>query len=121
VILTGANTFTGLTTITAGTLQIGSGGTTGSLIGNVKGATAAGNITNNGALVFDRSDALTYVAVMSGAGTLTQIGAGTWPLRPTPSRADHHLGQDLEIGGGTTSSLARHRRQQRPGVQSLRP
>ena len=38
-ILTGANTYTGGTTITAGTLQLGNGGTTGSI---------AGNVVNNG-------------------------------------------------------------------------
>ena len=49
--LTGANTYTGGTTIAAGTLQIGNGGTTGSLVGN---------IVDNGALVFNRSNAVTY-------------------------------------------------------------
>ena len=49
--LTGNNTNSGVTTISAGTLQLGDGGTTGSL--------GAGNITNNAALVINRSDALT--------------------------------------------------------------
>ena len=40
--LTGDNTYTGGTTISAGTLQIGNGGTTGSV---------AGNIVDNAALV----------------------------------------------------------------------
>ena len=34
-ILTGTNTYTGGTTISNGTLQIGDGGTTGSIVGNV--------------------------------------------------------------------------------------
>ena len=34
-ILTGNNTYTGGTTISAGTLQLGNGGTTGSIVGNV--------------------------------------------------------------------------------------
>ena len=52
--LTGANTYSGGTTITAGTLQVGNGGTTGSVVGN---------IVDNGALVFNRSNALTYGGV----------------------------------------------------------
>src|SRR5215469_9016188 len=44
--LTGGNTYTGATTISAGTLQLGNGGTTGSV---------AGNIVDNAALVFNRS------------------------------------------------------------------
>ena len=40
--LTGDNTYTGGTTISAGTLSLGNGGTTGSV---------AGNIVDNGALV----------------------------------------------------------------------
>lgn len=69
--LTGNNTYTGGTTISAGTLQVGLGGTTGSL---------AGNIANNAALVFNRSDALTYSGVISGTGTLTQSGTGITTL-----------------------------------------
>ena len=61
--LTGDNTYTGGTTISAGMLQLGNGGTTGSV---------AGNIVDNGALVFNRSDALTYAGVISGTGSVTQ-------------------------------------------------
>ena len=49
LILTGANTYTGGTTISAGTLQVGNGGTTGSI---------AGNVTDNGVLAFNRSDSV---------------------------------------------------------------
>src|SRR5271165_762569 len=49
--LTGTNTYTGGTTISAGTLQIGNGGTTGSITGDV---------TDNGTLAFDRSDTVTF-------------------------------------------------------------
>ena len=48
VILTAANTYTGGTTISGGTLQLGNGGTTGSIVGN---------ITDNGVLEFNRTDA----------------------------------------------------------------
>jgi autotransporter-associated beta strand protein len=63
--LTGANTYTGGTTISAGTLQIGNGGASGSI---------AGNVTDNGTLVFDRSDDYTFGGVISGSGGLTQAG-----------------------------------------------
>ncbi len=69
--LTGANTYTGVTTINGGTLQIGNGGTTGSV---------AGNIVDNAALVFNLSNALTYSGTISGTGTLTQSGTGTLTL-----------------------------------------
>jgi outer membrane autotransporter protein len=67
-ILTGDNTYTGGTTISAGTLQLGNGGTSGSIVGNV---------ADNGTFVFNRSDMLTLNGVISGTGTVNQIGAGT--------------------------------------------
>ena len=63
--LTGNNTYTGGTTISEGTLQIGSGGITGSV---------AGNILDNTSLVFNRSDIITYGNVISGTGSMTQLG-----------------------------------------------
>ena len=72
-VLTGAsNTATGTTVISAGTLQIGAGGTTGTL------NTAA--VTNNATLVFNRSNALTVSNVISGTGNLTQNGSDTLTL-----------------------------------------
>ena len=71
MVLTGRNTYTGGTTISAGTLQIGNGGTGGSIVGNV---------TDNAALVFDRSDSVTFSGTVSGTGTLTQNGTGTLDL-----------------------------------------
>lgn len=78
-ILTGTNTYTGGTTISAGTLQIGDGGTSGSIAGNVTNG-IAGNVTNNGNLAFNRSDALSFVGVISGTGMVIQQGTGTLTL-----------------------------------------
>lgn len=70
--LTGANTYSGLTTISAGTLSIGAGGTSGQL--------GSGGVTNNSALIFNRSDALTATNLISGTGTLEKLGTGTLTL-----------------------------------------
>ena len=56
-------------TINAGTVLIGNGGTTGSL-----GDTA---IVNNGTITFNRSNALTVNAVISGAGRSTKTAPAT--------------------------------------------
>ena len=71
LILTGNNTYTGGTTIGGGTLQIGNGGTAGSI---------AGNVTNNATLAFNRSNALTFGGVISGSGAVQQLGPGTTTL-----------------------------------------
>lgn len=68
LILTANNSYTGTTTISAGTLQIGNGGTTGSIVGD---------IVNNASLVFNRSDAYTIAGSITGSGTLTLSGGGT--------------------------------------------
>ena len=84
-VLTGTSNYTGGTTISGGTLQLGSGGTAGSIVGNV---------TNNGALVFDRSDTVTFPGVISGTGMVSQIGTGTTVL----------TGNNSYTGGTTISS-----------------
>jgi autotransporter-associated beta strand protein len=71
--LTGADTYGGATTISSGTLQIGNGGATGNI-------TSSSSIVDNGALVFDSSSNVSYTAVISGTGTITQNGSGTITL-----------------------------------------
>ncbi|MBI3700440.1 MAG: autotransporter domain-containing protein, partial [Afipia sp.] len=72
--LSGANTYTGGTTINGGTLQLGSGGNTGSILGDVN---------NNGTLAINRSDTLTFGALISGTGSFQQAGTGTTILTNT--------------------------------------
>ena len=68
LILATDNTYAGGTTISAGTLQVGNGGTSGTL--------GSGNVANNATLIFNRTTSVT-VGPMSGAGALIQNGSGT--------------------------------------------
>ena len=67
LVLTGANSYRGGTTVQAGTLQ----GHSGSLVGN---------IVNNASVVFDQAGAGVYAGAMSGTGTLRKTGGGTLVL-----------------------------------------
>jgi fibronectin-binding autotransporter adhesin len=71
-ILSANNTFSGPTTITAGVLQLGAGGTTGAL--------GSGAVTNDGTLVFNRSNALQITNAIDGTGSLLLTGGGTLTL-----------------------------------------
>lgn len=62
--LTGANTYTGGTTINGGTLQLGDGGSSGSIVGNV---------TDNGTLAFNRSDSITFAGLYAGTGVIKRV------------------------------------------------
>ena len=99
-ILKGANTSTGTTTISSGTLQIGDGGTTGEI--------GTGAVVNNAALVFNRSDGLWVSGAITGTGSVSQIGTGTTLLtgNNTYSGTTTISAGALEVGsGGTTGTL----------------
>jgi fibronectin-binding autotransporter adhesin len=85
-ILTGNNTYKGGTTITGGTLQIGDGGTKGSITGRV---------TDNGTLDFDRNDAFTFSGAIKGKGSVVQSGSGTLTLSGSNSYSG---GTELDSG-----------------------
>jgi fibronectin-binding autotransporter adhesin len=95
-VLAGNNTYTGTTTINSGTLQVGAGGTSGTL--------GSGPIMNNAALAFNRSDAVTFGAAIQGGGSVTKLG----PSLLTLSGASTYTG-DTNVDGGVlsiTGSLA---------------
>ncbi|MFG1393000.1 autotransporter-associated beta strand repeat-containing protein [Xanthobacter agilis] len=93
LVLAGTNTYTGGTLITSGRVQVGDGGTSGSI---------AGNVWNDGTLVFRQSDAITFGGVISGAGKVVQLGAGNLTLTGHNTYAGGTL-----IGGGGTLSVAK--------------
>jgi fibronectin-binding autotransporter adhesin len=74
VTLTGNNTYTNrgtgpTTTISAGTLQVGNGGASGSM--------GLGGVANNALLVFNRSGTLDIPGAFSGTGSVVNEGTGT--------------------------------------------
>ena len=77
--LTATNTYTGGTTISSGTLQLGNGGTSG-WIGPVPAGWSS--ITNNGCLQFNHSDNVALTNSITGGtnGWINQIGTGTLTL-----------------------------------------
>ncbi|TWT12653.1 autotransporter domain-containing protein [Reyranella sp. CPCC 100927] len=77
-VLTATNTYTGGTTISAGRLQLGDGGTTGSI---------AGDVTNNSIFAFNRSDVVTFAGIISGSGAVEHNGSGTTTLTGTNTYA----------------------------------
>ena len=95
-VLTGTNTYTGGTIISAGTLQIGDGATSGSIVGNVADA---------GVLAFNRSDATIFAGAVSGAVSLEQRGSGTTVLTGTNTYTGGTIisAGTLQIGDGATS------------------
>ncbi len=97
-----------LTNTATGTLHVGTGGTSGTLVGN---------IVNNGALVFNRSDVAVYSGAISGTGTLQKNGAGILVLNGNSSsfsgstsvsqgtlllNSTAKLGGDLTVASGAT-------------------
>ncbi len=100
VMLTGTNTYSGVTTISSGTLQIGNYGTTGTL--------GSGAVINNAALSFTRKDNTTVANAISGTGTVKQLGSGVTILtgNNTYTGATVINGGTLQVGnGGTTGTL----------------
>ncbi|WP_155499980.1 autotransporter domain-containing protein [Pseudomonas chlororaphis] len=87
LVLSADNTYSGGTTIADGTLQLGNGGNTGSIVGDV---------LNHGALAFNRNDSLTFGGAISGTGQVIQMGSGTTLLS-----GDNSYSGGTTLAGGT--------------------
>jgi fibronectin-binding autotransporter adhesin len=89
-ILTANNTYTGTTTISAGTLQIGNNAASGTLgTGNV-------TVSGSGVLDFNRSDVVTVANNLAGNGTIRRSGTGSTTLSGTNTNSG-----EISITGGT--------------------
>jgi fibronectin-binding autotransporter adhesin len=98
-VLAAANTYSGGTTISAGTLQLGSGGASGSIVGNV---------ANSGTLAFNRNNTYVFGGVVSGTGSLEQMGSGTTAVTSANTYSGGTTISDgtLQLGnGGATGSI----------------
>jgi fibronectin-binding autotransporter adhesin len=96
VILTGSNLYAAGTTISSGTLQLGNGGATGSILGGV---------VDNGALAFDHNNAVTFPGAISGTGSVSQIGPGSTTLTGANTYAGGTLLTAGELIAGNISAL----------------
>ncbi|MDB5049237.1 MAG: hypothetical protein JWO30_2308 [Fibrobacteres bacterium] len=100
-LLTGNNTYSGLTTVNGGVLSIGNNAASGVLPGNCVVASGA-------AVRFARNDNQTYSGVISGAGQVMKVNAGIETLTGANTYTGSTMitGGALEIGnGGVTGSI----------------
>ena len=111
LILTGSNTYTGLTTISGGTLQLGNGGTSGSINSTT--------IADNSVLAVNHSNTFTLSAAVTGTGSLIQAGTNTASDTLILTGNDTYSGATtinagtLQVGSGGTAGAERRRQRQR--------
>jgi outer membrane autotransporter protein len=91
LVLTGTNTYTGGTTISSATLQLGNGGATGTIDGKA-------GVINNSNLAFDHSNSFTFANTVTGSGAVQQIGTGTTILTGNST----YTGATTVAAGGLT-------------------
>jgi fibronectin-binding autotransporter adhesin len=94
--LTANNTFTGNTLISGGALRLGNGGTTGAV---------TGTLTNNGTLIYHRSDNIAQSGVISGTGAVIKQGAGKLTLSNANTYSGTTTVSDGTLLATTSTSL----------------
>lgn len=91
--LTANNSYTGATTVTGGTLQLGNGGTTGSI-----DSSASVSIASGATLKTNRSNAITLSQAITGAGNVEIANASTGTTALT-SASNTYTGTTIVSGG----------------------
>ena len=102
LVLSGTNTYSGGTTISQGTLQLGGQGYGASA--PTVGTLGSGPVLDNAALVFTEPSGITFSNAISGSGTVTQSGPGTITVNATNTYSGGTTisSGELELGGGAT-------------------
>ena len=95
--LTGANTYTGTTTISDGYFSIGE--LTGATAG-LSGSIASSQIVNNGSLTFARNNAILYAGNISGTGSVVKDGSGALTLSGVNTYSGSTTIQKGSLNGG---------------------
>ncbi|OYW30558.1 MAG: hypothetical protein B7Z47_03500 [Chthoniobacter sp. 12-60-6] len=109
VVLTAANSYSGATTVTGGTLQLGNGGTTGTIA-----TTSTVTVETGAVFAVNQSDAVAQgtdfsAAAITGAGGVAQTGAGSTTLSTTAnsySGGTSVRNGELRVTGGITGAGA---------------
>lgn len=114
--LTGTNTYAGGTVINAGAIQVGNGGTSGTI--------GYGGVTDSGTLIFNHSDNMAFAGNIAdgttGPGSVVQTGSGTLTLSSpnltytgattvsngTLVVSGGNLAGELDVDGGTFAPAA---------------
>jgi autotransporter-associated beta strand protein len=111
LILNSAHSYTGTTTVSGGIIDVGNGGTSGSL------GSGAVSVAAGAEVAFNRSNAFTVSNVLSGDGLITKKGAGRMTVNGNNSGAAIHWNfrgtgngdigfQNSNAIGGTSSTIA---------------
>ncbi|NBV87555.1 MAG: hypothetical protein EBS01_15095, partial [Verrucomicrobia bacterium] len=101
LVLSGSNSFTGVTTVNGGTLQIGAGSTSGSLV-------SSSVVVNGGSwLAFNRTDDYggAFAPIISGAGSLL-ISAGTLSLGANQINGGNYAGNIINAAAFVLASAS---------------